>query len=208
MNSDATVFVVDDDDAMRDSLSYLLQSVGLAVEAFPSAEHFLAAYDPARPGCLVLDVRMPGMSGLELQQILIERGSALPVIVITGHGDVPMAVRAMRAGAIDFIEKPFNNQALLDRVTAAIRTSTAAMAEQARAHEIRARLATLSPREREVALLVGTGKQNKVIAHELGISQKTVEVHRHNAMEKMQATTGADLARMLTLAGVLDPEPR
>lgn len=204
MTGEPTVFVVDDDEAMRDSLQWLLRSVGLAVDCFASAEAFLAAYDPRRPGCLVLDVRMPGMSGLELQQRLADQGSALPVIVITGHGDVPMAVRAMKAGAIDFIEKPFNNQALLERVGAAVRASTASLAEQAQAREIRARLEALTPREREVAWAVAAGKQNKAIAFELGISPKTVEVHRHNAMEKMGAATAADLARMLTLSGRLE----
>jgi two-component system response regulator FixJ len=201
MTGDATVFVVDDDEAMRHSLSWLLQSVGHRVECFASAEAFLAAYDPDRAGCLVLDVRMPGMSGLELQQHLADRGAALPVIVITGHGDVPMAVRAMRAGAVDFIEKPLNNQALIERVGAALRSSLAQRAEQAQLRQIRTRLGSLSTREREVAVAVAEGKQNKVIAFDLGISQKTVEVHRRNAMEKMGASSAADLARMLEKAG-------
>jgi two-component system response regulator FixJ len=149
----------------------------------------------------VLDVRMPGMSGLELQQHLADRGAALPVIVITGHGDVPMAVRAMRAGAVDFIEKPLNNQALIERVGAALRSSLAQRAEQAQLRQIRTRLGSLSTREREVAVAVAEGKQNKVIAFDLGISQKTVEVHRRNAMEKMGASSAADLARMLEKAG-------
>lgn len=201
MTEPATVFVVDDDEAMRESLLWLLKSVGLPAVGHPSAEAFLAALDPDRPGCLVLDVRMPGMSGLELQERLVAMGAALPVIIITGHGDIPMAVRAMKAGAVDFLEKPFNNQQLLERITAALRSGDAAHAERRRRDALRERLASLSPRERAVALLVAAGKQNKVIAFDLGISQKTVEIHRHNAMEKMRAAGAAELGRMLEKIG-------
>ncbi|MTW17888.1 response regulator [Rhodoplanes serenus] len=194
------VYVVDDDDAMRDSLLFLLEPLGHAVEVFASADAFLAGYDPQRVACLVADVRMPGMSGLALHEELVRRGSVMPVIIITGHGDVPMAVRAMRTGAIDFIEKPLNNQVLIERIDEALRLATTRHAAAQEIGAIRARLATLTTREREVAGLVAAGKQNKAIAHALGISLKTVEIHRHNAMDKMAATTGADLARMLTLA--------
>jgi RNA polymerase sigma factor (sigma-70 family) len=199
--SEPVVMVIDDDEGMRQSLLWLLKSVGLPALGYPSAEAFLAALDPDQPGCLVLDVRMPGMSGLELQEKLVAMGAALPVIIVTGHGDIPMAVRAMKAGAIDFLEKPFNNQQLLERISAALRTAAAAHSEQRRRRDLRDRLASLSPREREVALLVAAGKQNKVIAFELGISPKTVEIHRHNAMEKLQAASAAELGRMLEKIG-------
>ncbi len=196
-----TVFVVDDDEAMRESLLWLLTSVGLPTTGYSSAEAFLAADHPERCGCLVLDVRMPGMSGLELQERLAAQGTPLPIIIVTGHGDIPMAVRAMKAGAVDFLEKPFNNQQLLERITAALRSDAAAQAERRQRKDLRERLASLSPREREVAQLVAAGKQNKVIAFDLGISQKTVEVHRHHVMEKMKAQTAAELGRMLEKIG-------
>ncbi|WP_296523345.1 response regulator [Rhodoplanes sp.] len=195
------VYIVDDDDAMRHSLEWLLTPLGLAVRSFASADAFLAEHDPGRTACLVTDVRMPGMSGLELHEELVRRGAVLPVIVISGHGDVPMAVRAMRTGALDFIEKPLNNQLLIERIQQALRLAHTRREETRETDAIRARLAALTAREREVAQLVAAGKQNKAIAHVLGISLKTVEIHRHNAMEKMAATTGADLARMLTLVG-------
>ena len=199
--TDPTVFIVDDDEAMRNSLAWLIGSVGLAVETHESAAAFLAAFRAGgpdeRPGCLVLDVRMPGMSGLELQDALARCGSALPVIMITGHADVPMAVRALRAGAVDFIEKPFNDQMLLDRVHEAIARSAKACAERARRARVRDLLDRLTPRERQVAELVAAGKPNKVIAYELDLSMKTVEVHRHNVMEKLELASVADLTRLL-----------
>ncbi|RAI43209.1 response regulator transcription factor [Rhodoplanes roseus] len=204
---DAIVYVVDDDDAMRDSLDWLLTPLGLAVRTFASADAFLADHDPDRIACLVTDVRMPGLSGLELHETLVRRGVAMPVIVITGHGDVPMAVRAMRTGALDFIEKPLNNQLLIERIHEALRLARSRRDGSRETDAIRTRLATLTAREREVAALVAAGKQNKAIAFDLGISLKTVEIHRHNAMEKMAATTGADLARMLTLVGGLGVNP-
>ena len=191
-----TVFVVDDDDAMRKSLTWLIGSVGLAVETYDGAAAFLAAWSDERPGCLVLDVRMPGMSGLELQDTLARRGSALPVIVITGHADVPMAVRALKAGAVDFIEKPFNDQVLLDRIHDAVQRSRTAFAGQARRAKMLALLARLTPRERQVAELVAAGKPNKVIAFDLDLSMKTVEVHRHNVMDKLEVASVADLTRL------------
>jgi len=200
------VYVVDDDAAMRHSLEWLLTPLGLEVRTFASASDFMACLDKDRVSCLVTDMRMPGMSGLELHESLLAAGSRIPVIVITGHGDVPMAVRAMRAGAIDFIEKPLNNQLLIERIHEALRLSRTRREEAVELDAILAKIATLTPREREVVQRVAGGKQNKMIAHDLGISLKTVEIHRHNAMEKMGATTGADLARMLTLTGSLSAE--
>jgi len=196
---ESTVFVVDDDAAMRDSLRWLLQSIGLAVETYASAEEFLGRYDADQPGCLVLDVRMPGMSGLTLQETLVARGITLPVIVITGYGEVPTAVRALKAGALDFIEKPFNDDVLLERVRQALDKDRTARAARSRQTEARARFAQLTAREREVMELVTAGKANKVIAAELGLSPKTVEVHRANVMRKMEADSVAELVRLAML---------
>ncbi len=195
------VYVVDDDPAMRHSLAWLIGALGVPVESFASGEEFLRAVRPEQPGCLVTDVRMPGMSGLELQDTLTRAGSLLTVVVITGHADVPMAVRALRAGAVDFIEKPFNDQVLLDRVHEALEQSHRAWEEQARKDHVRSLLARLTPRERQVADLVVAGKPNKVIAAEINISLKTVEVHRHNVMEKLEVGSIADLTRLLIEAG-------
>ena len=192
-----TVFVVDDDAAVRDSLKMLLKSVGQLVETFGSAQEFLDAYRDDRPGCLVLDIRMPGMSGLELQAKLNERRAILPVIFITGHGDVPMAVEAMQAGAVDFIQKPFRDQDLLDRINQALDKDSANRAALAEKGAIATRLATLTPREHEVMELVVRGKANKVIAGDLNLSQRTVEIHRARVMEKMQAASLAHLVRMV-----------
>jgi RNA polymerase sigma factor (sigma-70 family) len=198
--SKATVFVVDDDQAMRNSLKWLIESVGVQVESFGSADEFLAQYHPGRSGCLVLDVRMPGMSGLDLQEYLAEKGIHIPVVIITGHGDVPMAVRAMKSGAIDFIEKPFNDEALLDAIRRAI-----AFEEQQRSYhseyvQIQERLSHLTPREHEVMQMVTEGKSNKEIANALGVSAKTIEAHRARVMEKMQAGSLAELVRMALAA--------
>ncbi|MEW6249155.1 MAG: response regulator transcription factor [Planctomycetota bacterium] len=192
-----TVFVVDDDQALCESLQWLLESVGLAVRTFPSAEQFLAAYDPADPGCLVLDIRMPGMNGLDLQNRLGGRGITLPVIVITGHGDVPLAVRALRAGAVDFLEKPVHDQLLLQRIRAALERDAATRREQERRSGTAARLAHLTPREREVLELVVAGRANKQIAAELGVTQKTVEVHRKRVMQKMGVRSAVALTRLI-----------
>ena len=200
MTSDPTVFVVDDDPAMRQSLRWLLQSVGLAVETYPTAEAFLATVDGARPGCLVLDVRMPGMSGLHLQEELKNRGIMLPIIVITGYAEVPTAVRALKAGAIDFIEKPFSDQLLVESVRHAIGLDQRARVTETERTEIAARLALLSAREREVMERVTDGKPNKVIAAELGIGEKTVEVHRANVMRKLSVNSVAALIRLVFLA--------
>ena len=191
------VFIVDDDEAVRSSLRLLLKSVGLVPSALASAREFLDKYDPAQPGCLVLDVRMPEMSGLELQEQLNLKGAVLPVIFITGHGDVPMAVEAMQAGACDFLQKPFRDQDLIDRIQRALdkdRTNRAALNERTL---IRERLQSLTPREREVLAMVTSGKANKVVAADLGVSQRTIEIHRARVMEKMSAASLAQLVRMV-----------
>lgn len=194
------VLVVDDDEGMRSSVGYLLASVSIACDCYASAAAVLASpvwAGPQRPGCILLDIRMPGMSGIELLPLLKARGCKLPVIMVTGHGDVPLAVAAMKAGADDFIEKPYKDQLLLDTINAAIRRSEAALVRDAGRGAVQARLAQLSRREREVLDLVLDGKQNKAIAAILDISIKTVEGHRHMAMEKMGARSAVDLARMM-----------
>jgi len=191
------VFIVDDDEAVRSSLRLLLKSVGLVPSALGSAREFLDKYDPAQPGCLVLDVRMPEMSGLELQEKLNLQGAVIPVIFITGHGDVPMAVEAMQAGAFDFLQKPFRDQDLIDRIQRAMekdRGNRAALNERGL---IREHLESLTPREREVLTLVTSGKPNKIMAADLGVSQRTVEIHRARVMEKMGAASLAQLVRMV-----------
>jgi RNA polymerase sigma factor (sigma-70 family) len=182
----ATVFIVDDDPAMRDSMSFLVRSVGMAVETYSGAQEFLDAYDPQRPGCLVFDVRMPGMSGLELQEFLSERGIRSPVVMVTGYGDVPMAVRALKGGAVDFLEKPFTDQELLETINEATDRDHRQRTKEAELSKVKERISRLTPREREVMDLVLDGKPNKVIAAELGLSPKTVEVHRSRVMAKMQ----------------------
>ncbi len=196
-----SVFVVDDDEAVRDSLAFLIASVGLEAETFASAREFLDAYHPDRSGCLVLDVRMPGMSGIELQKRLGEMGSILPIIFITGHGDVPMAVKAMRSGAVDFLQKPFEDQELLDRIQQSLAMDARHRRELAERHELAERIAALTPREKEVMELVAAGLANKNAAGRLGISQRTVEIHRTRVMEKMKATSLAHLVRMVVAAG-------
>jgi two-component system, LuxR family, response regulator FixJ len=192
-----TVFVVDDDDAVRNSLRMLLKSAGVHAEASASAQDFLASYEVSQPGCLVLDVRMPGMSGLEMQHELNLRGATIPVIFITGHGDIPMAVEAMQHGAFDFLQKPFRDQELLDRVQRALVRDTEYRARLRHTDRIRERLASLSPREREVLNLVTQGKANKMVAGDLGVSQRTVEIHRAHVMQKMEAGSLAELVRMM-----------
>lgn len=199
-NGEPTVFIVDDDDAVRDSLEDLVDSVGLKAEIFASAQEFLAAYDPLRAGCLVLDIRMPGMSGLELQEKLGERQAVLPIIFITGHGDIPMAVEAMRRGAVDFIQKPFRDQDLLDRINSALAQGVGRREDMEEQRAIEERIHSLTRRERQVMEMVVEGKANKVIAIDLGLSQRTVEVHRANVMEKMRTKTLADLVRMVSRA--------
>jgi FixJ family two-component response regulator len=196
MKHDVTIFVVDDDDAVRRGLAALLGAKGYAVETFPTAEAFLARAAPKPPCCLLADVRMPGMSGLELQAELKRRGATLPVVVITGHGDVAMAVTALKAGAVDFIEKPFDADALVDAVERGIRLSTRAEARGADRAEIARRVAALTPREREVMDLVVAGQPNKVIAFRLQIAIRTVEIHRARVMEKTGARNLSELVRM------------
>ena len=193
----ATVFVIDDDEAVRTSLRLLLKSVGLPVETFASAQEFLDQYDEDRAGCLVLDIRMPGISGLELQQHLNDRNSIMPIVFITGHGDVPMAVEAMQAGAVDFIQKPFRDQDLIDRINRALDKDREMRSELRERDEIRRRMSQLTPREHEVLDLVTQGKANKVIAGDLNVSQRTVEIHRARVMEKMGAGSLAHLVRMV-----------
>ena len=195
-----TVFIVDDDPAVLDSVQLLLRSVDLDAETFSSASEFLEAYDPDRLGCLILDVRMPGMSGLELQERLDSSGSTLPIIFVTAHGDVPMAVQAVKAGAVDFIQKPFRYQELIDKTRQAIEQHARTRKEVAGRNEIVERIASLTPREREVMDLVVEGKANKVIATELGISQRTVEIHRARVMSKMEAASVSELVRMVMRA--------
>ncbi len=193
----ATVMVVDDDAGVRNATRTLLKSVGLTSLLYGSAQEFLAGYDPSQPGCVLLDIRMPGMSGLELQQELNVRGATVPVIFMTGHGDIPMAVEAMQHGAFDFLQKPFRDQDLLDRIQKAIvrdEKLRKSLGEHAR---IRTQLASLTAREREVLDLLVQGKQNKAVAQVLAVSPRTIEIHRARVMEKMNAQSVAELVRML-----------
>lgn len=200
MDIDPTVFIVDDDQGVREAVSLLMESVGLATETYPSAQAYLDAFDAARPGCLVLDVRMRGMSGIELQQRLAAEPLHPPIIIVTGHGDVPMAVRAVQAGAVDFIEKPFHDQVLLDAVHRALQRDAEVRGQALRRADILDRLGRLTPREREILDLIVAGRRNKLIAADLGISQSTVEAHRAKVMEKLEARSLSDLMRMVLLA--------
>jgi FixJ family two-component response regulator len=204
MNDDTQVYVVDDDEAMRESLQWLIESVGMRVRTFASADAFLKAYRADWSGCLLLDVRMPGMSGLELQAYLGRRSISLPVIIITGHGDVAMAVRAMKAGALDFIEKPFNDDALLGSIRNALENDARARVLYSRRAEIQSRMESLTPREHEVMAMVVEGQSNREIASALNVSAKTVEVHRSRVMDKMHADSLADLVRMVLLVDAPD----
>ncbi|MCE1236050.1 MAG: response regulator [Hyphomicrobiales bacterium] len=198
------ILIVDDDEAMRRSMTFLFASVGLPAESFADADAFLAALpavEDLAPGAVILDVRMPGMSGLELQRRLVERGFPLPIVVVTGHGDVPMAVAALKAGAWDFVEKPFKEQHLLDVVEAAIRASHDTLARGHRRRTIEDRLARLGRREREVLDGILAGKPNKVIAFDLDLSIKTIEAYRASVMVKMEAGSVAELATMISSIG-------
>ena len=198
--ADQRVYVVDDDEALRDSLVWLLEAEGLAVETFDSGEDFLAAANDDMSGCVVLDVRMPGMSGLELYERLSEQGFSLPVIFITGHGDVPMAVSALKKGATDFIEKPFNDKDMLRLIDQCLATERTERHKRRRSVDIQRRVDHLTQREREVLDLIILGKLNKQIADDLGISIKTVEVHRARVMEKMAAGSLAELVQNVMVA--------
>ena len=198
------MYVVDDDASVRRALSRLIHSVGLEVMTLPSAHAFLAFTPSDRPACLVLDVRLPGPSGLDLQAALTQADRSVPIVFITGHGNVPTSVRAMKGGAVDFLQKPFNDQELLDCVQRALRRSGEERAERAERSELERRVGSLTPREREVLLLVVAGMLNKQIADKLGIAEKTIKVHRGRVMEKMQADSIADLVRM---SEKLAPQP-
>jgi two-component system, LuxR family, response regulator FixJ len=197
------VHVIDDDEALRDSLTFLLRTAGLRVQTHASASAFLAVLPGADLACIVTDVRMPGMSGIELLRRLKELGISVPVIVVTGHGDVPLAVEAMKFGAADFLEKPFDDEILLASVRSALRQRIGEVKRQTERAEIDARLATLSPRERDVLGGLVAGQANKQIAFDLGISPRTVEIYRANLMDKMKAGSLSDLVRMALIAGIL-----
>jgi FixJ family two-component response regulator len=204
--TDATVFVVDDDAPMRESLRNLIRSVGLRVELFASAQEFLRSKRPDVPSCLVLDVRLPGLSGLDLQRRTTEAGMEIPVIFITGYGDIPMSVRAMKAGAVEFLTKPFRDQDLLDAIQQALERDRKARDQRAAIEELRKRFASLTPREREVMKRVVAGLLNKQIGAELGTSETTVKLHRHQVMEKMGAGSLPELVRMADRLGIPGPK--
>jgi two-component system response regulator FixJ len=195
------VHIVDDDEAVRRSLALLLNSCGHASATYDSAETFLAALDGAPPGCVIIDIRMPGMDGLALQRELRRRDSDLPVVIVTGHADVSLAVLAMKAGAVDFIEKPYSDRDLLRAVNAALIRLQDARQHEAAAHSAAVRMALLTPRERDVLRLLVSGCANKVIAHELGISPRTVEIHRANVMDKLGSKSVAEAVRTALLSG-------
>jgi FixJ family two-component response regulator len=202
MEPDKLVFVVDDDSPLRESLADLLRSIGLRVETFASAAEFLQSKRPNVPSCLVLDVRLKGLSGLDLQKRLIAGDIQIPIIFITGHGDIPMAVQAMKAGAVEFLRKPFREQDLLDAVQQALERDRKAREQRAEIAELRSRFNSLTPREREVMALVATGLLNKQVAGELGTSEASVKVHRQHVMEKIGANSLAELVRMADKIGI------
>jgi two-component system, LuxR family, response regulator FixJ len=204
MSSQQTVYIVDDDEGVREGFGLLMETVGQAYEAYSSAIEFLAAYDANMNGCLVLDIRMPRMSGLELQERLKEKGSLLPIIFITGHGDIPMAVDAMRRGALDFVRKPFREQNLLDRINEALEIDAGKRQMLDDRQQLRTRIESLSERERQVFDLVAAGEMNKAVAADLGISERTVEVHRAQVMKKLGVRTLAQLVRFKIEIELLD----
>ena len=210
MATQPTIIIVDDDEAVRGSLEVLLESHGFRVETFDSAGTFLESEAPSQVGCLIADIRLPGMDGLALQEELVRRGTRLRVIVVTGFGDVPLAVRAMKSGAIDFLEKPYDEKVLLAAVRRALEAARAASQAADAVHEVEMRFASLTERERQVLDLLAAGRPNKVIAYELDISPRTVEIHRARVMEKMGARNLAELVRMVVAADVgsdTSPEP-
>src|SRR5262245_55147293 len=205
-DTEGVVFVVDDDESMRRSLKNLLRSVGLRVEAFASAQEFLGGKRPDVPGCLVLDVRLPGLSGLDLQKRMAAADIEIPIIFITGHGDIPMTVQAMKAGAVEFLTKPFRDQALLDAIQQALERDRHARKQRTKVEQLRSRYRSLTPREREVIARVVVGLLNKQIAGELGTSEAAVKVHRQHVMEKMGAGSLADLVRLADRLGIPTPK--
>ena len=204
--TEAVVFIVDDDAPMRQSLKNLLRSIGLRAELFASAQEFLQSKRPDLPGCLVLDVRLPGLSGLDLQRRTAEAGIDIPIIFITGYGDIPMSVRAMKAGAVEFLTKPFRDQDLLDAIQQALERDRKARDQRAAIELLRSRFESLTPREREVMVRVVAGLLNKQIGGELGTSETTVKIHRHQVMEKMGAGSLPELVRMSDRLGLLVPK--
>ena len=204
--TEAVVFIVDDDAPMRQSLKNLLRSIGLRAELFASAQEFLQSKRPDLPGCLVLDVRLPGLSGLDLQRRTAEAGIDIPIIFITGYGDIPMSVRAMKAGAVEFLTKPFRDQDLLDAIQQALERDRKARDQRAEIELLRGRFESLTPREREVMVRVVAGLLNKQIGGELGTSETTVKIHRHQVMEKMGAGSLPELVRMSDRLGLLVPK--
>jgi two-component system response regulator FixJ len=200
MSDDRKIYVVDDDADVRDSMRMLLESAGFAVQGYVSATQFLAD-QIMKGGCLIADIRMPGMSGLELQEEIVKRGIEIPVVIMTGHGDVPLAVRAMKAGAIDFIEKPFDDELMLGSVQRALKVGQQSRGKSADSRAARDKLALLTPREREVLDCLVKGQSNKVAAYELGISPRTVEIHRARIIDKMKARSLSDLVRVALAAG-------
>jgi FixJ family two-component response regulator len=197
-----TVFLVDDDISTREGLGGLIRSIGLRVEMFSSAKDFLRIKRPDMPACLVLDVRLPGLSGLELQQQLVARNDHIPIIFITGHGDIPMTVRAMKAGAVEFLPKPLREQDLIDAIHKAIESDAQLLEQQTAASELRRRYETLTPREREVMALIAAGRLNKQAAGELDTTERTIKFHRAHIMQKMRAESLAELVRMAESLGV------
>ena len=201
LEDDPIVFIVDDDDSVRKALTRLIKSVDLNVETFASADDFLQRESHKGPACLVLDIRMPGLSGLDLQDELVAAGRTLPIIFISGHGNIPLSVRAMKAGAVDFIEKPFEDQTLLDAINQSLKKDRQAKLEQAELREIQRRVDCLTVRERQVFAHVVSGKLNKQIAFELGTTERTIKAHRARVMKKMQANSLADLIRLAEKVG-------
>ena len=204
--TDGLVFIVDDDASMRESLKNLIRSVGLRVEAFTSAQEFLRSKRPDVPGCLVLDVRLKGLSGLDLQKRIAEADMEIPIIFISGHGDIPMTVQAMKAGAVEFLTKPLRDQDLLDAIQHALERDRKTREQREETQKLRRRFESLTQREREVMGLVVTGLLNKQIAAELGTSETTIKIHRHQVMEKMAASSVAELVRMSDRLGIPTPK--
>lgn len=202
ITANATVYIVDDEPAIRDSLSLMIEQENIAVQTFESAEAFLDAYQPEQRGCAIIDVRMGGMDGMELHEVLIERNILLPIIFLTGHGDIPMSVQAMKAGAVDFLTKPVKREKLMISVRAAIQKSEMVLSENANHQEAQARLADITEREQDVMLLAVQGLPNKHIARQLGISHRTVEIHKSKIMQKTGAINLLDLARIVHESGL------